>query len=354
MYNDKKRQGTARSRFTHSSTRCLNIHMEVHLLFKLIKSLTCQSSTRDLVAAFRALISKHFEQIVFHAYELQPTRIDSKKTSAVVCIDCEFIQPSFFVTTTPLIEHAVINAEPVITVDETGIRSLIFPVILYDKSISHVITVEHMYDDELTNELIAGLLEIFADIFRSIHEKGYDPLTRILNRQAFDQTASELAYSPVNDNLIKDFNAIAILDIDRFKEINDAFGHAIGDETLVLFAQTIRAVLRQEDLFFRYGGEEFVIFVKDVEHEQAQQVLERCRDAIENRRFPQVGNVTVSIGFTNLENHFHPVENLSKADKALYFIKQNGRNQVLSYEHLINCGLLEPIIFKEGSADFWD
>lgn len=328
--------------------------MEIHLLFQLIKSLTCQSNTRDLIASFRIIISNYFEQAVFHTYELQPTRVDSKKTSAVVCIDCEFSAPSFYITTTPLIEQAVMNAEPVLAKDDSGLKSLIFPVILYDKSISHVITLEHQYKDDQTNELIAGLVEIFADIFRSLHEKGYDPLTRILNRQAFDQTASELAYSPISDGLVKDFNAIAILDIDRFKEINDAFGHAIGDETLVLFAQTIRSVLRQEDLFFRYGGEEFVIFVKDVEHEQAQQVLERCRDAIENRRFPQVGNVTVSIGFTNLENHFHPVENLSKADKALYFIKQNGRNQVLSYEQLINNGLLEPIIFKEGSADFWD
>jgi len=62
----------------------------------------------------------------------------------------------------------------------------------------------------------------------------------------------------------------------------------------------------------------------------------------------------VSIGFTNLDNHFHPVENLSKADKALYFIKQNGRNKVLSYEQLINGGFLEPVTLKEGSADFWD
>jgi diguanylate cyclase (GGDEF)-like protein len=328
--------------------------MEVQLLFRLIKSLTCQSSIRGLIAAFRIIIRDNFNQLSFNAYELQPTRIDSKKTSSVICLDCELIKPPFLISSHPLLERSAVNAEAVIAGEEQHSRHIIFPVILYDKSISHLITVEHNYTDAATPELIIGLLEIFSDIFRNIHEKGYDPLTRILNRQAFDQTAAELAYSPLNGGPGKDFKAIAILDIDRFKEINDAFGHAIGDETLVLFAQTIRSVLRQEDLFFRYGGEEFVIFVKDVEHEQAQQVLERCRHAIENRRFPQVGTVTVSIGFTNLENHFHPVENLSKADKALYFIKQNGRNKVLSYEQLINGGLLEPVIFKEGSADFWD
>jgi len=328
--------------------------MEVHFLFNLIKSLTCQTNIRDLIAAFKAILSENFEQVSFNAFELQPTRIDSKKTSSTVCLDCEFIKAPFFLHENPFIASAVESAEACIVMADNNMKQAIFPVVLYDKSISHVIAVTHQYPDETVHELLVGLLEIFTDIFRSIHEKGYDPLTRILNRQAFDQTASELAYSHKENGPGKDFNAIAILDIDKFKEINDLYGHAIGDETLVLFAQTIRGVLRQEDLFFRYGGEEFVIFVKDVEHEQAQQVLERCRQSIEDRRFPQVGGVTVSIGFTNLDNDFHPVENLSKADKALYFIKQNGRNKVLSYEQLINGGLLEPIIFKQGSADFWD
>tara|TARA_R110000850_G_scaffold270954_1_gene404476 strand:+ start:472 stop:900 length:429 start_codon:yes stop_codon:yes gene_type:complete len=138
------------------------------------------------------------------------------------------------------------------------------------------------------------------------------------------------------------------------KNINDLYGHAIGDETLVLFAQIIRTALRQEDLFFRYGGEEFVILVKDVKLEQAQHALERCRQAIEARRFPQVGRVTVSIGFADLDNTFQLVENLSKADKALYFIKKNGRNQVISYEELVEKGLLEPISIKDSAIDFWD
>lgn len=113
-------------------------------------------------------------------------------------------------------------------------------------------------------------------------------------------------------------------------------------------------MLRQEDLFFRYGGEEFVILIKDVKLEQAQQALERCRHAIEARRFPQVGRVTVSIGFSDLDNTFHPIENLSKADKALYFIKKNGRNQAISYEELVAKGLLEPISIKDSAIDFWD
>ncbi len=327
--------------------------MEVHFLFKLIKSLTGQTTLSSLTMAYKAILSEHFENTSFSVFELQPTRLGNEKNSSIICVDCEFDEESFLLSDSMSFDQAVNQCEPVIA-DEHGRELFIFPVVLYDNSVSHIIVIRHCYADQTQRDLLLGLQEIVTDIFRSIHEKGYDPLTRILNRQAFDQTASELAYSQHGKNLIKSLSAIAMLDIDKFKEINDRFGHAIGDEILLLFAQTIRSVLRREDLFFRYGGEEFVIFVKDVEQEQAQQVLERCRLAIEERRFPQVGQVTVSIGFTDLDSHFHPVDNLSKADKALYFIKKNGRNKVLSYEHLVNSGQLEPITPKEGSADFWD
>ncbi len=329
--------------------------MEIQRLFKLLKSLTGQTNIRDLISSFQILLNENFDAVNFTVYELQATRIDHNKTPCIACLDCELKKEPFLLHNNSSLNQAFERLEPVFCTDNTDHNSATYPVILYDNSVSHIISVTHSYHDDTAKELLLGLLSIFTDIFRSIHEKGYDPLTRILNRQAFDQTASELAYSKHKNNKIKNtFSAIAILDIDKFKEINDLYGHAIGDETLVLFAQTIRSILRQEDLFFRYGGEEFVVLVKDVEHEQALQVLERCRIAIESRRFPQVGRVTVSIGFSDLDENFHPIENLSKADKALYFIKRNGRNQVLSYEKLLEEGLLEPIPFKEGAFDFWD
>lgn len=329
--------------------------MEIQRLFKLLKSLTGQTNIRDLITSFQTLLTENFDAVNFTVYELQATRIDHNKKPCIACLDCELKKDPFLLHNNTHLNQAFEQLEPVFYSDQTDQNLAIYPVILYDNSVSHIIAVTHSYDEDTAKELLLGLLSIFTDIFRSIHEKGYDPLTRILNRQAFDQTASELAYSKNKNNKIKNtFSAIAILDIDKFKEINDLYGHAIGDETLVLFSQTIRSILRQEDLFFRYGGEEFVVLVKDVEHEQALQVLERCRSAIESRRFPQVGRVTVSIGFSDLDENFHPIENLSKADKALYFIKRNGRNQVLSYEKLLEEGLLEPISFKEGAFDFWD
>lgn len=324
--------------------------MEIQRLFKLLKSLTGQTNIRDLIAAFQTLLAGNFEAVTFTVYELQATRIEKQKQPCLVCLDCELRAEPFLLHKNTVFTKAYQSQQAVFSSNEKS-RLAIYPVVLYDKNVSHIISIEHNYQEETALELLLGLTGIFTDIFRTIHEKGYDPLTRILNRQAFDQTASELAYAK---HTKENFNTIAILDIDKFKEINDVYGHAIGDETLVLFAQTIRSVLRQEDLFFRYGGEEFVVLVKDVKHEQAQHVLERCRSAIESRRFPQVGQVTVSIGFAELDSNFHPVENLSKADKALYYIKKNGRNKALSYEELVHKGKLEPLSIKVSNVDFWD
>lgn len=334
--------------------------MDTRTVFHLLKHLTRQTNINDLVAALTEVLAVNFSGVHLNAYELRTTRSEYSKLQCIVCLDVLGQSPALYLNDEEDMYRAYLEKTDLI-VQNSSHSTLLMPVELYDKSVSHMIRVSHPYSagsEEL--DLLSGLLDIARDVFRNLQEKSYDPLTRILNRQAFDQITSELAYGsrrlPNNNTPFSksSFKAVAILDIDRFKMINDHFGHAIGDETLVLFAQTIRLVLRQEDLFFRYGGEEFVIFVRDVDFERAYGVLERCREAIESRRFPQVGQVTVSIGFADLAPNTHPVETLSKADKALYYIKQNGRNQVRSYEELVRNGQLSPIELNQGSADFWD
>ena len=309
-----------------------------------------------MVHALNSLLSESFEQVELTVYEIQAVRIEQNKSHRLTCVDCLGDVESIYLEDDEDLLQAHDDKEEVYQVNDNGTSKVVFPVVLYDKSISHLIVTEHHYKDKTSVELLIGLLQIFTDVFRSLHERGYDPLTRILNRQAFDQVAADLAYSgnTILNKPDNTYKAIAILDIDKFKSINDQYGHAIGDETLVLFAQTVRAVLRQGDLFFRYGGEEFVILVKEVKSEQAYNVLERCRSAVEARRFPQVGQVTVSVGFAELSTHAHPSDNLSKADKALYYIKNNGRNQVQSYEHLLEHSLLDAVEPIEGEVDFWD
>ncbi|KZY29880.1 MULTISPECIES: GGDEF domain-containing protein [unclassified Oleiphilus] len=330
--------------------------MEIEQLFTLIKSLTSQSNIRELVTALDDILINNFERVDLSVYELQATRRSNHKTTTLIGIECSGKSNDIYLNNDMDMLSAYISKEEVYKVESRTRFKIVIPVVLYDKSVSHLVVLRHRYENQDIKNTLVGFLQIAVDIFRNLHEKGHDPLTRILNRQAFDQVSSDLAFSQHNVLHAKDtsFKAIAILDIDKFKSINDRFGHAIGDETLVLFSQTVRSVLRQQDLFFRYGGEEFVVLVKDVQKEQALVVLERCRAAIEARRFPQVGQVTVSIGFADLSKNDHPVETLSKADKALYYAKQNGRNQVNSYEVLLEKGLLEAVEPVESSIDFWD
>ena len=332
--------------------------MDIKTIFSLLRHLSSQTNIKDLTYALSELLLANFSGVQVTVYEVQGGRSSDSREARQVGMDVLSLKPSVYLDQHPLLNQAFLEKEERQGPDASGSTLLILPVELYDRTVSHLVVAHHPYSDGPAFELLLGLLRIFTDIFRSLHEKGYDPLTRILNRQAFDQAVTTLAYSNHTPVELGDkgqrYSSIAILDIDKFKDINDQYGHSIGDETLVLFSQTIRSILRQEDLFFRYGGEEFVIFVKEVDNEQAQAVLERCRQAVESRRFPQVKNVTVSIGVANLEPGEHPSDSLSKADKALYYAKNNGRNQVHSYEDLVANALLEPMAIQEGSADFWE
>ncbi|MFT7372099.1 MAG: diguanylate cyclase (GGDEF)-like protein [Oleiphilaceae bacterium] len=331
--------------------------MTIQSIFKLLKRLTKHTSVKGLVNELTALLSEHFSGVQFTVCEIQASRDDDSKTQSLICFDCLNPDKIISLKKDKNLNKAYTSAHEVRGAYEHNKQTIIFPVVLYDKSISHLISIAHVYPEGNGADLLIGLMQIFTDIFRSLHEKSYDPLTRILNRQAFDQVATDLSYKDLSlptSGTERSFKAIAILDIDKFKLINDNFGHAIGDETLVLFAQTIRSVLRQDDLFFRYGGEEFVVLVKQAHSEEAFTALERCREAIEARRFPQVGKVTVSIGYAELSPKSQLATVLSKADKALYYIKNHGRNQVKSYDHLLKEGLLEEVKTNEGTIDFWD
>lgn len=128
-------------------------------------------------------------------------------------------------------------------------------------------------------------------------------------------------------------SAIALFDLDRFKQINDSFGHATGDRVLVAFVQCIQDHLRESDLLARMGGEEFVVYLPEVTQAEAQAVAERLCIATselhietEGKRIP----VTVSIGLAWVDSPGSTSEEwLKRADAALYKAKQLGRNRVV-------------------------
>ena len=155
-----------------------------------------------------------------------------------------------------------------------------------------------------------------------------DPLTGIPNRRAFvDRAAAAIATSNRREIPL----SAVFIDIDHFKGINDTFGHATGDFVLKEAAQRINGMKRTEDLFCRYGGEEFVLLLPFTTLDQAAVFAERVRSAIAARPFDHVGRVvpvTLSAGVATYAAGSTLDSLLQRADQAMYRAKQGGRNRV--------------------------
>ena len=156
-----------------------------------------------------------------------------------------------------------------------------------------------------------------------------DPLTGIANRRAFLQDVGALAKRHMDNPRPA---AVLLIDLDHFKSINDRFGHAIGDRTLELFAETAQKNLRASDLLGRLGGEEFAAVLYDTSEEQALQMAERLRIAFEQITQNVEGHevcATMSVGLVHCQAPMLDVPSLlAQADQALYFAKERGRNRV--------------------------
>ena len=127
--------------------------------------------------------------------------------------------------------------------------------------------------------------------------------------------------------------SIALIDLDWFKRINDAFGHPTGDEVLRTFAITVFANIRSIDRFGRYGGEEFLLLLPDTSNEAAAPILDRLRAIIADldwSAFSPGMTVTISAGLATLAADENPDTLLARADSALYAAKARGRNRIAS------------------------
>jgi diguanylate cyclase (GGDEF)-like protein len=205
------------------------------------------------------------------------------------------------------------------------------------------------------------MIEALSHVWRSqqflLDRSEQDALTGLLNRQAletrmpylFGDSAKRLQRSP-DVPLSK---CLAMLDLDKFKEVNDKFGHLFGDEVLVHFARLMTRSFRPYDEMFRYGGEEFVVILHNVKMENALAILERFRQAVESYDYPQVGKKTVSIGVIQIVAGQMPTTLLDRADKALYYAKQNGRNRTCAYEDLVTSGQLQESEPSSGDVELF-
>jgi diguanylate cyclase (GGDEF)-like protein len=155
-----------------------------------------------------------------------------------------------------------------------------------------------------------------------------DGLTGLINRQAFDLLFSNYLKGALRTNVT--FSS-AMFDIDNFKHINDSYGHLTGDTVIKKVAEIAKNSVRHNDFIARWGGEEFIVLLKDCGLEEAKQVAEKVRSAIENHNFG-LGNdhaiVTISLGVAAYIHNETPESFFTRTDKALYLAKEKGRNRL--------------------------
>lgn len=214
--------------------------------------------------------------------------------------------------------------------------------------------------DSLEYSLIATLAELVPvqciSLNKFLNESERDKLTGLFNRRTFDDKLIRLLKTQ-HDKQKKYFLSknidekrkqtdtssawLVMLDIDNFKEVNDTFGHLYGDEVILLISQKMKECFRNTDLLFRFGGEEFVLVLEPVHIDEAYTILDNFRRAIANHNFPQIGKVTISIGYTMIRENDYPPSTLDLADKALYYAKKHGKNCIYNYESLVADGEIQ-------------
>lgn len=157
-----------------------------------------------------------------------------------------------------------------------------------------------------------------------------DKLTGLKNRRYFQEKLDEQLHKYQETGQAF---SLVIIDIDHFKQVNDTWGHQMGDEVLEMLAKTLTNHARSEDTAARLGGEEFVLILPHTDAAQSRKIAERLRIAVTETVWPN-GSITVSSGIATVNPDDSGASLLKKADEALYASKENGRNRVTHIEDL--------------------
>jgi diguanylate cyclase (GGDEF)-like protein len=175
--------------------------------------------------------------------------------------------------------------------------------------------------------MINVVLNVIGDLQRNLVEQATtDPLTGAYNRRHLQSHLQQLV---VPAEAARPMDSLLAIDIDHFKQVNDRYGHAVGDTVLCGVVATIGARKRSSDLLFRTGGEEFMLLLPRASSHKAMQIAEELRLRLAQAALLPDQPVTVSIGVSTLRAGQCPQDWASSADKALYEAKRAGRNRVV-------------------------
>jgi two-component system sensor histidine kinase EvgS len=189
------------------------------------------------------------------------------------------------------------------------------------------------------NDRIRQAYQEKDEIYKALVEKNRlleqisttDPLTQVYNRLKMNSILhTEIQRVKRYGGLF----SVLMLDLDHFKKVNDTYGHPVGDEVLLQFVDKVRECLRSTDSLGRWGGEEFIIMCPETNLRSALLVADNLRRQIESAAFDTIGRQTVSIGVTAYQPGDTQETIVARADQALYFAKENGRNKVSSEPRL--------------------
>ncbi|WP_461830109.1 diguanylate cyclase [Aquifex sp.] len=180
-----------------------------------------------------------------------------------------------------------------------------------------------------TSHSLINLLSI--ENLKLVKEANYDPLTGLLNRRQLFRILSDIVdLAKLTGNPF----TLAIIDIDNFKQINDKYGHLVGDCILKEIANIMKQSFGKSDYLFRYGGEEFLVIMPSTSLEEALKALERFKENVEKHKFSldhqECPKVTVSIGVCgDIGEHKDIKGYIDCADKKLYIAKRSGKNRIV-------------------------
>lgn len=266
----------------------------------------------------------------------------------------------------PQLEKCMDSMAPLHYTLESGLTRLIMPVLCDGHTIG-ALSIGIDADIDPYRTLIEAFTKIYANYLTIFNESERDKLTGLYNRRTFDNklrrlfTAQkfrkDLSMRPQDIADRRHTHAessawLGIFDIDHFKKINDSFGHVFGDEVLLTISHKLRECFRSSDLLFRIGGEEFVVILEPVNKHTAHTLFDNFRKTIAAHLFSQIDAVTISIGYAKIMERDYPPEILERADKALYYAKDHGRNCIYNYERLIKDKLITPQK-KSGTIDIF-
>jgi len=200
--------------------------------------------------------------------------------------------------------------------------------------------------DHALKQTITQIIRVYQNFTSLIRDNEHDTLTGLLNRKTFEYRMQKMLTTlhkrkQRRDDQPNSAYFLAVFDIDHFKKVNDVYGHLIGDEVLLTFSQLMKNSFREKDMLFRYGGEEFIAVFECAQVMDIETVLERFRLLVIAHSFPKVGNITVSIGYTQVLPYDMTLQVVGRADQALYYAKENGRNQIQEYDKLLQAGILQ-------------